>query len=84
MTGTTSIKELDSIVLERDLPEHGLRQGDLGAVDQVYSPDAFEIEFVRAPGSTQALVRLSRTDIRPVEDGDVPAVRRVAPRRRTS
>ena len=48
MTGTASIKELDSIVLERDLPEHGLRQGDLGAVVQANSQDAFEVEFVRA------------------------------------
>jgi hypothetical protein len=84
MTGTVAIRELESIVLERDLPEHGLRQGDLGAVVQVYSPDAFEVEFVRASGSTQALVQLSRADIRPVEDSDVPAVRRAAPRRRTA
>ncbi len=27
---------LDTIVLERDLPEHGLRQGDLGAIVEIY------------------------------------------------
>jgi hypothetical protein len=70
-----SIRELDSVVLERDLPEHGLRKGDLGAVVQLYSPDSFEIEFVRASGSTQALVHLTRADIRPVADSDLPAVR---------
>ena len=70
-----SIRELDTIVLERDLPEHGLRKGDLGGVVQVYSPDSFEVEFVRASGNTHALVRLSRTDIRLVADSDVPAVR---------
>ena len=32
-------KELDTVVLERDVPEHGLRRGDLGAVVQVYDPD---------------------------------------------
>jgi hypothetical protein len=70
-----TIQELDSVVLERDLPEHGLRRGDLGAVVQVYSPDSFAIEFVRASGNTQALVQLTRADIRPVADSDLPAVR---------
>lgn len=27
---------LDSVVLVRDLPEHGLKSGDLGAVVEVY------------------------------------------------
>ncbi len=30
---------LDTIVLDRDLPDHGLRRGDLGAVVEVYEPD---------------------------------------------
>lgn len=29
-------KELETVVLNRDLPEHRLRQGDLGAVVHVY------------------------------------------------
>ena len=70
-----SIRELDSVVLERDIPEHGLRKGDLGAVVQVHSPDSFEVEFVRISGTTQAVVRLTRADIRPVADSDLPSVR---------
>lgn len=70
-----SIRELDSVVLERDFPEHGLRKGDLGAVVHVYSSDSFEVEFVRASGNTQALARLTRADVRPVADSDLPAVR---------
>ena len=31
-------KELDTVVLDRDVPEHGLRRGDLGAVVQTYEP----------------------------------------------
>jgi uncharacterized protein DUF4926 len=42
-----SIHELDTVVLERDLPEHGLRRGDLGAVVHVHSDEAIEVEFVR-------------------------------------
>ena len=32
-------KLLDSVVLERDLLQHGLRKGDLGAVVEVYEPN---------------------------------------------
>jgi|GEM_PF-3579760 len=39
---------LDTLVLDRDLPEHGLRRGDLGAVVDVLPPDGLEVEFVLA------------------------------------
>jgi hypothetical protein len=35
-------KALDTVVLDRDLPEHGLRAGDLGAVVETYPPDGLE------------------------------------------
>jgi hypothetical protein len=71
-------KLLDTVVLDRDLPEHGLRAGDLGAVVEVYEPDGLEVEFVTASGKTQALVSLNVNDVRPVQDGDLVAVRSVA------
>jgi hypothetical protein len=71
-------KLLDTVVLDRDVPEHGLRNGDLGAVVQVYAPDGLEVEFVTASGKTQALVSLSINDVRPVQDSDLIAVRSVA------
>ncbi len=70
-----AFKELDTVVLNRDLPEHGLRKGDLGAVVQVYEPDGLEVEFVSASGRTQAVVTLKLRDVRPVRDGDIIAVR---------
>lgn len=70
-------KELDTVVLDRDLPDKGLRRGDLGAVVQVYVPDGLEIEFVTASGRTQALVTLREGDVRPVRDGDLISVRTV-------
>jgi hypothetical protein len=66
---------LDTVVLDRDLPEHGLCRGDLGAVVEVYEPDGVEVEFVRASGNTQAVVTLSEDDVRPVRDSDQIAVR---------
>jgi hypothetical protein len=66
---------LDTIVLDRDMPEHGLRAGDLGAVVEVYEPDGLEVEFVTASGRTAALVTLATRDVRPVADDDLVSVR---------
>jgi len=66
---------LDAVVLNEDLPAHGLRQGDLGTVVEIYAPDAFEVEFVTASGRTQALVTLPSSAVREVEDDDLVAVR---------
>ena len=66
---------LDSVVLESDLPEHGLMRGDLGAVVQIYSAEAVEVKFVTASGQTQAVVTLKPLQVRPVGPTDIPAVR---------
>lgn len=68
-------KTLDTVVLTRDLPDHGLRRGDLGAVVQLYEPDGLEVEFVTASGRTEALVTLKVNDVRPVADTDLISVR---------
>ncbi len=75
-----TFRELDSVVLAHDLPDVGLQTGDLGAIVHVHGPDAFEVEFVTASGRTQNLLRLSATDIRPVGDDDLLAVRATARR----
>ena len=66
---------LDTVVLDRDVPEAGLRRGDLGAVVEVHGDTAVEVEFVAASGRTQAVVTLSVGDVRGVEDHDLIAVR---------
>ncbi|HEX6083988.1 MAG TPA: DUF4926 domain-containing protein [Thermoanaerobaculia bacterium] len=70
-------EELDTVVLNRDLPAYGLRRGDLGAVVQVYRTEGLEVEFVTASGRTQAVVTLDVTDVRPVSDQDLLSVRTV-------
>ena len=65
---------LDTVVLDRDLPEHGLCRGDLGAVVDVRPPDGLEVEFVLASGRTQALVTVRQGDVRAVGDGDLIGV----------
>jgi hypothetical protein len=66
---------LETVVLNRDLPAHGLRAGDLGAVVEVYADDGVEVEFVRASGHTKALVTLKVTDLRTVAASDILSVR---------
>ncbi|HEY2934416.1 MAG TPA: DUF4926 domain-containing protein [Acidobacteriota bacterium] len=68
-------KILDTVVLEKDLPDYGLRKGDLGAVVHVYEPDGLEVEFVTASGRTEALVTLNVGDVRSVADTDLISVR---------
>ncbi|MBK7877172.1 MAG: DUF4926 domain-containing protein [Planctomycetes bacterium] len=66
---------LETVVLNRDLPQHGLRRGDLGAVVEVYPPSELEVEFVTLSGRTAALLTLAVSDVRAVMDADLPSVR---------
>lgn len=70
-------KLFDSVVLIRNLPEHGLRVGDLGAIVHIHEPDAFEVEFFKASGETQAVIAVNDSDLRPAERNDLESMRRV-------
>jgi len=70
-----TIQPLDVVVLTRDVSTHRLRRGDLGTVVEIYGPHSIGVEFVAASGRTQALVTLQPTDLRPVADDDLVAVR---------
>ncbi|HET7584987.1 MAG TPA: DUF4926 domain-containing protein [Gemmatimonadaceae bacterium] len=78
---TESFRELDTVVLLRDLPEAGLRAGDVGAIVHMNAPESLDVEFVTAAGTTQALVTLNVADVRKARDNDLLAVRPAAPRR---
>ena len=75
---TPPFRELDTVVLLHDMPEAGLRAGDLGAVVHVHAPDTVEVEFVTASGRTVALRTLPARDVRAVRDDDLLAVRPAA------
>ena len=70
-----TFKPLDVVVLNKDLPSHGLKRGDLGAVVEVHEPSALQVEFVTAAGRTEALVTLDVADVRSVGDRDLVTVR---------
>jgi hypothetical protein len=68
-------KVLDCVVLKRDLTEHGLQKGDVGAVVETIAPDGLEVEFVAASGETIALLTLSERDVRHADKDDILAAR---------
>ena len=52
------IKLLDVVALTTDLPDRGLRCGQVGTVVEVLAPGVFEVEFSDDDGRTYALVSL--------------------------
>lgn len=68
---------LETVVLERSLPDHSLRRGDLGTVVELYPPHGLEVEFLTGSGRTNAVLTLDDSDVRPAGDDDLMAVRPV-------
>ena len=68
---------LDTVVLNRGLPEFALKRGDVGAVVEFYPPESLDVEFVTGAGRKQTLVTLKVSDVHPVADNELLAVRRV-------
>jgi hypothetical protein len=74
------IHELDTVALTHDIPEHGLKAGDLGAVVHCYATSlAYEVEFVTAEGRTIGVLTLQQGDIRRPGSRDILHVRELAP-----
>lgn len=73
------IRELDTVILTRDIPEHGLKQDDVGAVVHCYKDNkAYEVEFVTGEGETIAVLTLTPIDIRPMRRREILSVRELA------
>jgi hypothetical protein len=70
------MKELDSVVLKRDLPKHGLAAGDLGTVVFCYPDErGLEVEFLTGDGETLAVLTLDEGDLRKTGRGEILHVR---------
>jgi hypothetical protein len=73
------IKELESMVLTTDLPEHGLAKGDIGTVLLVHDGGrGCTVEFMTLTGKTIAVVTLLSGQIRPIAEDEVAHARSVA------
>lgn len=52
------IKLLDVVALTEDLPERGLRRGQVGTVVEILADGVFEVEFADSRGVTYAMLAL--------------------------
>jgi hypothetical protein len=74
------IRELDTVVLARDLEPYYLKVGDVGAVVHCYADGkTFEVEFVTGEGKTAAVVTLSEAELRPMYREEILHVRALVP-----
>jgi hypothetical protein len=68
-------------MLMADLPDEGLREGDVGVVVEHYeargdSPEGCELEFFSARGETVAVVSVPATAVRAADRHELLTVRR--------
>jgi hypothetical protein len=72
------MKELDTVVLNQDLPSQGLRSGDVGTIVLVHQGgEGYEVEFVALDGETIAVVSLEQSQVRPVARREIAHARPV-------
>ncbi|MCL4488580.1 MAG: DUF4926 domain-containing protein [Chloroflexi bacterium] len=70
------LNELDTVVLTEDLPEHGLKRGDVGTV--IFADRGgrgYEVEFKALTGDTVAIVAAGPTQVRPVDRKEIASAR---------
>src|SRR5437773_9766696 len=75
------IRELDDVVLECDLPQHGLKRGDVGTIVLVLvhgDGAGFEVEFTTLDGETVAVTTLDAKEIREVDGNGIAHARGLA------
>jgi hypothetical protein len=59
-------RDLDSVQLNEDRPDLGLKAGEVGTIVHVFdTADAYLVEFINDDGSTKAEVELTPQQIRP-------------------
>jgi hypothetical protein len=72
------IKEHESVVQTADLPEHGLRSGDIGTVVMVHQGGAgYEVEFMTLDGETVAVVSLYASQLRSISSKEIAHARAI-------
>ena len=73
------IQELERVILTTNLPEHGLKTGDIGTVVLVHGQlKGFEVEFVSLDGETVAVMSLYPDQVRPIGRHEIANARPLA------
>lgn len=60
------IKILDPVAIIEDLPEHGLRRGEVGTVVEVWKDGEYEVEFSDETGQAYAFIALAADKLMPL------------------
>lgn len=71
------LHEGDSAVLACDLPEYGLKRGDVGAVVLVHGKKGYEVEFMTLDGETLAVASVALSKVRPIRRLEIAHARSV-------
>jgi hypothetical protein len=70
------MKELDTVVVNKDIPDHGIERGDIGVVVHTYKDkSAVEVEFVSGEGTTLGVITLQSKDVRLMKKDEILHVR---------
>ena len=73
------IQELEDVILESALPEHGLQRGDIGTVVLVHQAGkGYDVEFTTLDGETVAVVTLLASQVRPAHKREIAHARELA------
>ncbi len=73
------IGELDRVVLTTDLPDEGLKAGDIGTVVLVHGEaQGYEVEFTTLDGNTFAVVTVLAGQVRPTQARELAHARMVS------
>ena len=71
------LEETELAVLTVDLPEYGLKAGDVGTVILVHWRGGYEVEFMTLDGEMVAVTSLQATQVRPIGSREVAHVRSI-------
>jgi hypothetical protein len=71
------LEETELAVLTVDLPEYGLRAGDIGTVVLVHGRTGYEVEFMTLEGEMVAVTSLQTAQVRPIGSREVAHVRSI-------
>jgi len=66
-----TFKKYEIVVLQKDVPAHGLKCGDTGTLLELYEPDGVEVEFVNGAGDTKAVLTLIENVIQHLSKNDI-------------
>ena len=70
------MKEHDRVGLREEVPDQGLKGGDVGTVIDIHKKgEAYEVEFVALDGETLAIATLAASQIRSVQRKEITHAR---------